>query len=80
MWHHHGLRERWKAYSNDLGHLLLFVNVNPRRAGVFSWDFTTNLALKCRAFSRASNIEKLKAPLFPSPEGVGDRNDWCIMC
>ena len=25
-----GLVKRWKAYSNDLGHLLLFIIVNPR--------------------------------------------------
>ena len=25
--------KRWKAYSNDLGHLLLFIIVNPRGRG-----------------------------------------------
>ena len=34
-------------------------------------DFTTNLAPPCRAFTRALKIEKLKAPLFPGPEGQG---------
>ena len=37
--------------------------------GAFSRDFTTNLAPQCRAFSRALEIEKLKAPLFIGPEG-----------
>ena len=39
-------------------------------AGAFSRNFTTNLAPQCRAFSRASKIEKLKAP-----EWAGDTND-----
>ena len=26
----------------------------------------------------ALQIEKLKAPLFPGPEGTGDTNGWCI--
>ena len=50
----------------------------PGRAGAFSRDFTTSLALECRAFSGALYIEKLKAPLIPSPEGAVDTNDWCI--
>ena len=77
MWRHHGIGERRKAYSNDLGHLLLFITVNPG-AGAFSRDFTTNLAPQCRAFSRSLKIEKLTAPLFPGPEGLGDTNDWSI--
>ena len=40
-------------------------------AGTFSVDFTTNLAQQCRAFSMASKIKKLKAPLFRGPEGAG---------
>ena len=44
-------------------------------AGAFSRDFTINLASQCRALK----IEKLNAPLFPGPEGVGDTNDWCII-
>ena len=40
--------------------------------------FTTNVAPQCRAFSMALEIEKLKDPLFRSPEGTGDTNDWCI--
>ena len=48
--------------------------------GAFSGDFTTNLALQCRAFSGALKIEKLKAPLFRGPEGAGATNDWCIIC
>ena len=47
--------------------------------GVFSGEFTTNLARQCRAFSRALKIEKLKAPLFRGPEGAGATNDWCII-
>ena len=50
----------------------------PRRAGAFSRDFTTSLALECRAFSGALKIEKLKALLIPGPEGAVDTNDWCI--
>ena len=67
-----------KAYSNDVSHSLLFIFISPRGAGAFSRDFTTNLAPQCRAFSRALEIEKLKAPLIPGPEGAGDTNDWCI--
>ena len=51
----------------------------PGGAGVFSGDFTKNLARQCRAFSRALKIEKLKAPLFRGPEGGGATNDWCII-
>ena len=36
------------------------------------------MAPQCRAFNRALEIEKLKAPLFRGPEGAGDTNDWCI--
>ena len=54
----------------------LFIIINPRGAGVFSRDFTTNLAR--RALRRALNFEKLKAPPFPLPEGARDTNDWCI--
>ena len=50
----------------------------PVRAGGFSSDFTTSLALECRAFSGALKIKKLKAPLIPGPEGAVDTNDWCI--
>ena len=41
--------------------------------------FYHNLAPQCRTFSRAFRIEKLKAPLFPGPEGAGDTNDLCII-
>ena len=40
-------------------------------AGTFSKDYTTNLDLQCSAFSRSFKIEKLKALLFPGPEGGG---------
>ena len=75
-WDHHGIGE--KIYSNGSG-ILYFNIVCPWGAGVFSGDFTTNLARQCRAFSRALKIEKLKAPLFRGPEGAGATNDWCIM-
>ena len=48
-------------------------------AGAFCRAFTTNVAPQCRAFSRALEIEKLKALLFRGPEGAGDTNDWCII-
>ena len=65
-------------YSNDSGKLLFFILIiRPTGAGVFSGDFTTNLARQCGAFSRALKlIEKLKAPLFRGPEGAGATNDW----
>ena len=48
-------------------------------AGAFRRAFTTNVTPQCRAFSRALEIEKLKAPLFCGPGGGGgDTNDWCI--
>ena len=59
-----------------MAHVLLPV---PGRAGAFSRDFTTSLAPECRAFSGALEIEKLKAPLIPGPEGAVDTNDWCII-
>ena len=74
-WDHHGIGE--KIYSNDSGQLLFFILIlTAPGAGAFSGDFTTNLARQCRAFSRALKIEKLKAPLFRGPEGVGATNDW----
>ena len=76
-WDHHGIGEN--IYSNDSGQFVVYFNfVSPRGAGAFSGDFTTNLARQCRAFSRALQIEKLKAPLFRGPEGAGATNDWCI--
>ena len=73
-----GLGKRWNAYSNDLGHLLLFIIVNPSGAWAFSRDFTINLAPQCRPFSRTLKNEKLKAPPFCGPEGTGDTNEWSI--
>ena len=55
-----------------------FEYCQPLGAGAFRGAFTTNVAPQCRAFSRALEIEKLKAPLFRGPEGAGDTNDWCI--
>ena len=51
----------------------------PGRVGAFSRDFTTILAPECRAFSGALEIEQLKAPLIPGPEGAVATNDWCII-
>ena len=42
--------------------------VNLWVAGAFCRDFTINVSLQCRAFSRALKTEKLKAPLFPGPD------------
>ena len=61
-------------YSNDSGHLSSYCH--PLGAGAFCRAFTTNVAPQCRAFSRALEFEKLKAPLFRGPEGAGDTNDW----
>ena len=47
--------------------------------GAVRGAFSTNVAPQCRAFSRALEIEKLKAPLFRGPKGAGDTNDWCII-
>ena len=58
---------------------MFFIIVNLQGAGAFSRDFTVNLSLQCRAFSRALKTEKLKAPLFPGPIGAGTTNDWCII-
>ena len=55
-----------------------FEYCQPLRAGAFRRAFTTNVAPQSRAFSRALEIEKLKAPLFRGPEGAGDTNNWCI--
>ena len=77
-WDHRGVGE--KIYSNDSGQLLFFILIlSAAGAGALSGDFTTNLARQCRAFSGALKIEKLKAPLFRGPEGVGATNDWCII-
>ena len=56
-----------------------FEYYQPLGAGAFRRAFTTNVAPQCRAFSRALEIEKLKAPLFRDPDGAGDTNDWCIV-
>ena len=55
-----------------------FEYCQPLGVGAFRRAFTTNVATQCRAFSRALEIKKLKAPLFPGPKGAGDTNDWCI--
>ena len=33
MWHNHLIGDKWKAYSNDLGHLVLFNIVNLQGGG-----------------------------------------------
>ena len=55
-----------------------FEYCQPLGAGAFRRAFTTNVAPQSRAFSRALEIEKLKATLFRGPKGAGDTNDWCI--
>ena len=56
-----------------------FEYCQPLGAGAFRGAFTTKVAPQCRAFNRALEIEKLKAPLFRGLEGAGDTNDWCII-
>ena len=63
----------------DSGHLLSLIIVSPGRAGTFSRDFTTILALESGAFSGALKIEKLKAPLIPGLEEAVETNDWCTI-
>ena len=46
--------------------------------GIFSRAFTKNVTPQCRAFSRALETEKLKAPLFCGHDWARDTNDWCI--
>ena len=43
----------------------------PRGARAFSRSFIINLSPQCRMFSRALQIKKLKAVLFPGPIGTG---------
>ena len=52
-------RKRWKVYTNDIGHLLLFFIVNLWGEGSFSRDFATNLAPQCRAWSTSGLPRKL---------------------
>ena len=59
--------------------VVLHLNIVNLWGGAFCGAFTTNVAPQCRAFSRALEIEKLKAPLFRGPERAGDTNDWCII-
>ena len=49
-----------------------FEYCQPLGAGAFRRAFTRSMAPHCRAFSRAFEMEKLKAPLFRGPEGAGD--------
>ena len=65
-------------FHQNNSQLLFHIIVSLWGAGAFSRDFTTNLARRCRAFTRDLKNEKLKAPPFPWPEGAGDTNDWCI--
>ena len=48
-----------------------FEYCQPLGAGAFRGAFTTNVAPQCRAFSRALEVEMLKAPLFRAPRGRG---------
>ena len=65
-------------FHQNNSQLLFHIIVSLWGAGAFSRDFTTNLARRCRAFTRALKNEKLKARPFPGPGGAGDTNDWCI--
>ena len=65
-------------FHQNNSQLLFHIIVSLWGAGAFSRDFTTNLARRCPAFTRALKNEKLKAPPFPGPGGAGDTNDWCI--
>ena len=70
MWDHHGIGNFFS--SNNSGQLLFFILILSAPGGeAFSGDFTTNFARQCRAFSRALEFEKIKAPLFRGPEGGG---------
>ena len=65
-WNHHGIGE--EKYSNNSGHIFVVLHfdiASLQGAGAFGKDLTTNLAPQCNAFSRALEIEKLKALLFP---------------
>ena len=46
-----------------------FEYCQPLGAGAFRRAFTTNVTPQCRAFNRALEIEKLKAPLYCGHEG-----------
>ena len=65
-------------FHQNNSQLLFHIIVSLWGAGAFIRDFTTNLARRCRAFTRALKNEKLKALPFPGPGGAGDTNDWCI--
>ena len=51
--------------------VVLHLILSAPRGGGSSRDFNTNLAPQCRAFSRALEIETLKAPLFCGPMWPG---------
>ena len=54
-------------------------NKYSQAGGAFSGDFTINVSLQSRAFSRALKTEKLKAQLFPVSVGAGNTNGWCTI-
>ena len=58
-------------FHQNNSQLLFHIIVSLWGAGAFSRDFTTNLARRCRAFTRALKNEKLKAPPFPGPGEPG---------
>ena len=57
----HTDRKRWKAYTNDLGPLLLFIIVNLQvgEAGAFSRDLTKYFASKCKTWHTSGLPRKL---------------------
>ena len=78
MWNHNGKSRRKFIQMIPVICCSSFEYCQPLGAGAFRRAFTTNVAPQSRAFSRALEIEMLKALLFRGPEGAGDTNDWCI--
>ena len=72
---HYGLGEKMESLFKLFRSFVVIRYCQPPGAGVIGRDSTTNLASQCRALK----IEKLNAPLFPGPEGVGNTNDWYII-
>ena len=62
-----------ESFSNIFLSLIIccYLLLSNPGAGALSREFTTNLAPQCTALSMALKIEKLKAPLFRCPEGMG---------
>ena len=76
MLHHHGIWEKMESMFKWFRSFVVIHYFQPPGAGAFSRDFTT-FTPQCKAFSRALEIEKLKALLFRGPEGAG--NMFCLI-